>query len=560
MAASEDSAQASSDDAARSLHLTAPEASDAGGRRRVAYYMLFRLGVLFVCTGLAAVVTWQRAVFGETGIPWEFWTALAAAYASAVYFARRLRRPGALAGIAVGQTTVDVLLATAVVQLSGGLLSGFAFLYLLTILGAAIMGSRRLVVTSAATGALVYVAFGIAQTLGFWNPAGISTEGIPPSVAAAEMLRNVAAIGGVAALSAYLNTQIARSTEEAGHLRNLTTHILLSLDSGLLTTDPDDRITYANPAARAILGTDHLEGRPLSDFWAQADAAPATGGRFEVDYERPGGVRRRLGIARSPLRRGDGAVVGTIVHFQDITEIQRMEERLRRSENLAALGRLSASVAHEIRNPLAAISGAAQLLSRTVDDPAGRRLVATIGREAERLDRLVADMLAYGVSKPPELVPVDLADAVREVVAMVRQDPMAEGIRLETSIEADLPRVAADPNQLSQVLWNLLRNALEATEPGGTVTVRVDRDVPEETVTVSIEDEGPGFDGDPARFLEPFTTTKEHGSGFGLAIARRIVEDHSGRIELDNRRAGGAVVRVRLRPAPPGEHAPARGT
>ncbi|RMG95716.1 MAG: PAS domain S-box protein [Deltaproteobacteria bacterium] len=527
-----------------SLRLLPPTDERAVRRRRIAYFMLFRLGVLLVCTALAAVVTWQRATDPAAVAPWEFWSALAVGYASAAYFARRLDRTSRLHRIAVAQTVFDLVLSTAVVQLSGGLLSGFSFLYLLTVLGAAVMGDRRLVLSTAILAGGVYVAFGLAQTIGVWRPLGTTGDSMPWRVAAAEILRTTAALGGVAALSAYLNTQLARSAEEAGHLRNLTGHILRSLDSGVLTATRRGRITYANPAAHAILGLDDLVGLELADVLAGLPSGFGPETRQEIDYMRPDGRRIRLGVACSPLRGENDEPIGVIVHFQDVTELEKMAERLRRSEQLAALGRLTGSAAHEIRNPLAAISGSAQLLARTATDDATRRLTETIRREAERLDHLVADMLAFGVPKPPDLVPIDVAAAVHEVAAMLGQDPLAHEVSITVDAADDLPRVDADPNQLSQVLWNLLRNAAEAAGPGGHVRIRVWAEG--DGVGIEIVDDGPGFDGDPAQYFEPFATTKSGGSGFGLAIARRIVEDHSGRIEVDNLDAGGAVTRFWL--------------
>ncbi len=543
----------SSDEGGRLEFLPAGSGVEAR-RRRIAYFMLFRLAVLVVCTGLAAIVTWQRASAPEARVPWEFWGALGAGYGGAAWFAMRLAHTSRLGRIASGQTVFDVLLSTAVVQLSGGLLSGFSFLYLLTVLGAAVMGTRRLVVVAASACAVLYVGLGLAQTLGLWSPPGVPGEGIPTGVAVSEILRTTAALAGVGALSAYLNTQLVRSAEQAGSLRNLTERILRSLDSGLLTATREGRITYANPAARRILGRQDLVGQSLDALLPGHAGEGGRDRRTELDYTRPDGTTVRLGIAHTPLRGDRDDEIGTILHFQDVTELRRMEERLRRSEHMAALGRLTGAVAHEIRNPLAAISGSAQLLARTVNDDAGRRLVATIGREAERLDRLVADMLAYGVSKPPDTVPVDLAHAVREVTEMVQRDPMAEHTAVELTVAPELPRVDADPNQLSQVLWNLLRNAVEAAGDGGRVHVSVFRDG--DDVAVTVRDDGPGFEGDPAQHLEPFVTTKPDGSGFGLAIARRIVEDHSGRIELANRPEGGAEVTVRF-PASTVAEAPA---
>jgi two-component system sensor histidine kinase PilS (NtrC family) len=241
----------------------------------------------------------------------------------------------------------------------------------------------------------------------------------------------------------------------------------------------------------------------------------------------------------------DGRSLGTATVFQDLTRFRELELSAARSERLAAVGKLAAGLAHELRNPLASISGSVELLA--VGAAAGaedRKLLEIVMREAERLSKLVSDFLAFARPAPPRAASVSLPDLVHEVLRVFESDPHARQLELTEELA---PAVAsADASQLKQVLWNLLLNASEATPPGGSLAVTTGISTAG-TVFVRVSDSGSGISPeDMERIFDPFFTTKPAGTGLGLATVHRVVEAHRGRIEVESRPGRGARFTVIL--------------
>jgi two-component system sensor histidine kinase PilS (NtrC family) len=366
---------------------------------------------------------------------------------------------------------------------------------------------------------------------------------LPPTQHWLTVGRTVAAIAGVTVLSSYLNRQLASSASLLVDLRALNENIVRSLGSGLLSCDPDGRLVYFNPAAREILSLSDADlGRPIDEvlpgFHAVPDPAQADVPRGELAITTRTGKRLHVGLSRTPLLDGRGRSIGDLVIFQDLTRLHELTEKVRRSERLAALGGMAASVAHEIRNPLAAISGSAELLSSLELEHDDRRLLSIIRRESTRLSDLVTDLLAFTRPRAPQVSTVNVSRLVRETCEAFSADPANAGIDVEVAGE-EAVTAELDGVQLSQVLWNLLRNASEAMQGKGHVRVRVSR--PGERAQISVTDDGPGIEaGLREKVFDPFFTTKDHGTGFGLAIAHRIVGDNGGTLELDDRVERGA--------------------
>jgi two-component system sensor histidine kinase PilS (NtrC family) len=290
-----------------------------------------------------------------------------------------------------------------------------------------------------------------------------------------------------------------------------------------------------------------------------------------------------LGLAGSILWDEDGSEAGHVLIFQDVTEVVAMERQLRRSERLAAVGELSAKIAHEIRNPLAAISGSVQVLqSRMADqeiDPERERLIAIAVREADRLSGLIHDFLQYARPRPAIRKPVAL-DALVQDVAKLFEASLPAGVDL---VVGPLPALIAegDPSQLEQVLWNLFLNAVQAMPEGGKLEVSLDAsprepaqgqarthrngeggrprdDAPASRwANIVVADTGVGIPFEvQEQIFEPFFTTKKEGSGLGLSTVHRIVESHGGMLQLESREGHGTTIRVSL----PGAIRPAAGT
>lgn len=497
---------------------------------------------------------------------------LTALFAGALPFVARPDWFGAL------QLVVDVALVTALVHFSGGADSFFGFLYLPITLYGAILFERRGAYGSAVLASAGYgLALWTAELTGTRALFGAPHPSTPLS--ALWVVHTVAML-----LVALLGTALARELRIAGErleesatslrrLRDLHERTVESLASGLLTTDLEGRVRSFNPEAERITGLRAREvaGRDLDEVLPGAralvmSAAAARGRqRARMPFHDRRGEERRLGLSGSILRAADGAPDGHIVIFQDVSDVVRMEGELRRSERLAATGQLAANIAHEIRNPLAAISGSLEMLrdapSRSVDAEQRQRLFEIALREVERLDHLIADFLAYARPAAAEPAPLALGPLVEDVVKMFEAS-RPPGVELALAVPADCA-VVADSRQLRQAFWNLLLNAAQAMPAGGEIRISAER-LPEppqgagarrrnasdgegECVEIAIADTGVGIPPDVLeRVFEPFFTTKRSGSGLGLPTVHRIVENHGGSLSLESRPGEGTRVRVRL--------------
>jgi two-component system sensor histidine kinase PilS (NtrC family) len=279
----------------------------------------------------------------------------------------------------------------------------------------------------------------------------------------------------------------------------------------------------------------------------------------------PGGQKRHLGLASSILRDGEGRANGWVLIFQDVTEVVAMEQELRRSERLAGIGQLAADIAHEIRNPLAAISGSVEMLQAGLGedepDPEPRRLMGIVLREIDRLNDLITDFLQFARPAPTRRKPVDLGALVEELVGMI-EVARPEGVEIEVDLERELT-AHADPTQIRQILWNLILNAVQAMPDGGCIRISVAGVAPEsqegasegrneekegvDLVEVTVADTGVGIAPEVLeRIFDPFFTTKPEGSGLGLATVHRIVEANGGSLRVESLVGEGTVLRVRF--------------
>jgi two-component system sensor histidine kinase PilS (NtrC family) len=361
---------------------------------------------------------------------------------------------------------------------------------------------------------------------------------------------NALAISLVATLAAYLSRQlvsaggqlVAKETEFE-NLEALQQRILLVMPSGLMTADDAGVVSFANPTALMILEqeADEVVGAPLDTVIPGARELGPHAVRREIEVATPGG-RRVLGLSITPMTMGERDV---LLVFQDLTELRRLERELQRSDRLAALGQLAAQLAHEIRNPLAAMRGSAQLLMKEVaGSEVGERLANILIRESDRLARLVDDSLRFARPAPPKRRRLSAVGLVEETAKMLRTDPLAEGATIQVTapkdVEADI-----DPDQIRQVLLNLMRNGLQAAGAGGRL--EIDVEASESSVLISVWDSGGGVPKEVLpRIFEPFFTTRKGGTGLGLATAHAIVQAHGGVLEIQESPRGGTFFSVRL--------------
>jgi len=431
---------------------------------------------------------------------------------------------------------LDVGLAAAVVALTGYADSVFVFLFVIAIVNGSLILFRR--------GA--FLALGVSL-LAYLPLALLGPPAHPP-------IQTLFAHGGAllatAALAAYLSDQLRRTGErlaaselDLAEITALHESIVQSVASGLLTLDSRGCVTFLNRAGEQMTGLrlEQVAGRPATWF----PVLPALGGRDELTFQNAKGEQLQLGYSVFPLRARGGEEIGKAIIFQDLTLLRAMEVRVQRSERLADLGRLAAGLAHELRNPLASMSGSVELLrdasSRSEED---RRLMDIVLREAARLDQLVTRFLEY--SRPASLrrSSIDLARVVGETLEVFSHDPAAVRVRLVPELQ---PTPAwCDADQIRQVLWNLLVNAAQAARPEAiapapsTIWVRC-RPGEGGGAWLEVEDDGAGIaPGDLPQVFTPFFTTKARGSGLGLATVQRVMDAHGGSVAVTSEPGRGA--------------------
>jgi PAS domain S-box-containing protein len=354
-----------------------------------------------------------------------------------------------------------------------------------------------------------------------------------------------------------LEHRVQTSTAELYRSQRLMESILTHMASGLLVTDMIGAVTMINPQGTLTLRCEGREliGKKLIELF------PNAGNLLEVQersQHRELQIRLRdgsiipLGFSSSYLTDPQGNREGVIVVFRDLSDIKRLQEELFRKNRLAAMGQVVAAVAHEIRNPLFGITSVAQILQREVEfTEAHQELMQAMLSETQRLNALVSDLLLFGRPARIERRMTELHQLLDEGCHLYAEELRQRSIRLEKAYHPRLPPIAVDGDRLKQVFLNLMKNALEATPPGGLITIGT-RMLPaglkeQEGVEVFFADTGCGISAeDRERIFDLFFTTKPRGSGLGLPICRRIVEDHGGEIKVMTRVGEGAIFTVWL--------------
>ena len=465
---------------------------------------------------------------------------------------------------AAAQIFCDVVIVTWLVGAGRDLHSPHVALYVVIISAASVLlGARGALITSVGCAAC-YTSLMLARASGLVGEGGdISTA------SAGEVMTNVGlhniAFFFVGLLAARLSERQARSDVqliEATHalekLRALHERIVESIRSGVVTTDLDGRIYTFNAAAEEITGyrAEDMRGQHVSILFGNINERAATmlgadgrqNPRFEADCLTAEGLRLRLGYSLSPLQDERGEATGLVITFQDLTQVRALEETRRRQERLAAVGRVAAGIAHEIRNPLAAMRGSIQVLRSEVDgDPAQAELMGIVLRESDRLNRIITDFLTYARPRQVELSETDLREPLRETFTLLRHSPETlPGHVIEEDFPAEPVRVQADAAALRQVFWNLARNALQSMPEGGTLRVELAR-TEEDRLRICFGDTGEGMTPEQVeRLFEPFASYRPGGTGLGLSIAYQIVRDHGGTINVRSREWHGTSIIIEL--------------
>ena len=540
--------------------------------RKVAWWIAIRAGFALLLLSLSLAlppaglrVSWSMPLFytliGLTGL-------LTLVY-SVLLKQGRLPHPGIQIGI-------DWAIETALIAATGGIASPFVFLYILTIIAAALFlfRSGALRAATSATSALVILAFAPFATTPDALPVGpgIAEEGLMVALYAVSFF-------GVGIASGRLAERLREQEAGLTDLRFLHRNIIQSIASGLMTTDMTGRIVSLNRCAVSITG--FTEEAAVGQVWWETFSCRSTSmrhddllrsglpQRFESEIETKTGERRFLGMTLSMLHDPRGGQMGVIGIFQDLTEIRRLEAEMQRKTQMAVVGEMAAGMAHEIRNPLAALSGAIQLLGddRSIS-PENSRLMQIATRETTRLNAIVTQFLQYARPAAIRRRRMELVGMLSEIVHLLKQTPEYDdriGIVFEPTPEPLI--LWADADALRQVTWNLCINALQAMPNGGTLTLSARR-IPEGTiadrqtdaaVALVFRDTGTGISpSDLPNIFTPFFTTRGAGSGLGLSIVSQIVEGHGGKIDVQSG-PSGTTFTLRLPVAAPDLRAVASG-
>lgn len=358
----------------------------------------------------------------------------------------------------------------------------------------------------------------------------------------------------------YSGEKLAEATKDLASLRALHERIIESIRSGLITTDLEGNIFTFNAAAAEITGLrpEDVRGEKIFSIFGnirhQIDltfAAAAEGEqlpRFEADLSTPDGFAVRIGYSVSQLFSEDNKATGLIITFQDLTQIRSMEETARRKDRLAAVGRVGAGLAHEIRNPLGAMRGAIQVLqSDTIPESRQASLMDIILRESDRLNAIITNFLTYATPTAGNFAEIDVGEAILDTLTLLRHSPdVGADHKLLEVLPSKPVVISADATQLKQIFWNLARNAIQAMDKGGTLRIRLES-IPHDRIKISFEDTGQGMPPESVEQLfEPFSNSTSGGTGLGLSIVYQIIRDHGGTINVRSIEGSGTVITVEL--------------
>lgn len=463
------------------------------------------------------------------------------------------------------QLGVDVLLITWLVWNSDAIHSPYIALYIVVIaISSLFLSAREAVIMSVASAVAFTTCTLISTNLGQGPANALVSNSIPQTVQTVGMFDVAFFVVGL--LSARLAERQSRSdvrllaaTQSLANLRALHERIVESIRSGVVTTDLEGRIYTFNLAAKEITGYEEetVRGKQASIFFGEmkdrialslnalAEGKPLP--RFETDCLTSEGLRLRLGFSIAPLFSEANETTGLVLTFQDLTQVRALEETSRRQDRLAAIGRMAASIAHEIRNPLAAMRGSIQMLRSEMDnDSSQTELMEIILRESDRLNRIITDFLSYARPRSLTQSTVDVGDLLHQTFSLLRHSP--EILATQTIVE-ELPPMQlvadADEGQLKQVFWNLARNALQAMPNGGTLRASLQQNS-NNRLRIAFSDTGRGMTPDQVEHLfEPFSSTTG-GTGLGLSIVYQIIRDHGGTINVRSREGQGTTITIEL--------------
>jgi two-component system, NtrC family, sensor histidine kinase PilS len=499
-----------------------------------------------------------------------FFLLIALTYALAIVYAVTLHLVDRHRWLIDLQLTCDAIIVSAFISLTGGITSLFSLLYVLPIVAGSIVGFRRGGLLVATLSAVIFAGLVALQYLTAdgllhlaWLP--VDPSQLPSrSVAQYIVLLNLFGFFGVAMLSGSLaegvrsaGARLESASTQIADLQALNQHVIDSLPSGLLTTDPAQRVLTFNHAAETICGQpfQSVVGRPVATVMQLPEGlvtalnhglVGASARRLEFKHKRPDGREIDIGLSATHLETPGGRA-GYLITFQDLTDVKKLENDARMRQRLAAVGEMAAGIAHEIRNPLASMSGSIQILRQelplTVEQ---EQLMDIVLRESERLNTTIKSFLAYARPQRFSVTRFDLRRAVNDAALLLRNSSeVLEGHAIEVDVPPHEVWYEADEGQIKQIVWNLATNGLRAMPNGGRLRLTAAEE--KGGVVLTVHDEGIGIPADEIDTLfQPFHGSFAKGSGLGLAIVHRTVTEYKGEIEIMSRKGMGTRVSVHL--------------
>ncbi len=537
-----------------------------GLRRKLRWLIAVRAVISTVLLGSATFV--QITAPGSFPVDPLFFL-VGVTYALTAFYAATLRLSDRYRWLVDVQLAGDALVVSVFIYFTGGIASYFSSLYVLPIVAAATVQFRRGGLMVATLSALLYGGVVVTQYLtasGLLQRSWLAQPVLPPlSVAQYTYLLNVFGFFAVAWLSGSLaegvrasGVRLEQASNQIADLQALNQHVIDSLPSGLATTDNMGRILTFNRAAEHITGQPFAAvlGRPINEvLQLPADSIGALtvapdggrGRRMEAHYVRAGqAVEIGLGVA---YLETPGGRAGYLVTFQDVTDIKKLERHARLQQRLAAVGEMAAGIAHEIRNPLASMSGSIQILRQELPlSPEQGQLMDIVLRESERLNTTIGSFLAYARPQKFAIARFDVRRALNDAALLLRNSAeVHEGHVIDVDVPPTELWYDADEGQVKQIVWNLATNGLRAMPDGGRLRLVGAVDSASEGVLMTVQDEGVGIPSEELDALfQPFHGQFVKGSGLGLAIVHRIVTDYNGEIQVSSQLGRGTTVTVRL--------------
>jgi two-component system sensor histidine kinase PilS (NtrC family) len=552
--------------------------------KRIKWLMIIRMVLATFSLGTAVLIQITQDATYLNPYLISLYVIIGMVYVSNLSYAFIIDKIKSLITFAYLQIFIDVLLITGLVNVTGGVRSVFSLFYYLAIIAASIILYRRGGVIVASVSSILYGLIVDLEYYGILQPPYGTPEGeiygITPLLF--RVLMNISAFYLIAIFSSLLSEQVRKSETalkikeiDYRQLEILHRNIIESINSGLLTVDQDNKITSFNRAAEEITGYEFYEvyGAKIDEVLPEIEKIKEDSQklsnynnpspRFEISFKRSDGKMLHLGFSKSILKDSEGSSQGEVYAFQDVTRLKEMEEHVKQVDKLAAVGRLATGMAHEVRNPLASMSGSVQVLREGLRlDADNRRLMEIVLRETNRLDQLLSDFILFAQPDDRKKEMVELNSIIDDALQLFSNNPHYSNINVVKNLQNTI-MIEVDQQQIKQMLWNLFINAAQAMDYEGKLEVsteivrldsldakissKIDISVGELWARILIADAGCGISEHYLdKIFDPFFTTKEKGIGLGLSIVYSIIESYGGTILVESEKDKGSRFAIYL--------------